>query len=309
MVLKWHCMGYEVKRVCQVVGLSRPSFYRCINLSEHTKQPILRIVKTGRPGYSTTYSGEIIKDEEIKVLLKEIAVGEGYNYGYRKMAYCLRKRKKIFINKKKVYRLCKEAKLLKPPYQQRNKAPKRLARNRVVNGPNQLWQGDIKHGYIRGEDRNFYVLSYVDVFERTIVGYTVGRTCLGKHAGDAIRQGLLKRQLYRRDQPLVVRTDNGPQFTSLQFASICDDLNIEHERIPPKTPNMNAYIEAYHSILEDDFMRLMEFESMADVREKLDRYVKYYNQVRLHGSLQYCSPDEYYRQYLNGLLPDVEIHL
>ena len=111
------------------------------------------------------------------------------------------------------------------------------------------------------------------------------------------------------DQPLVVRTDNGPQITSLQFASICDDLNIEHERIPPKTPNMNAYIEAYHSILEDDFMRLMEFESMADVKEKLDRYVKYYNQVRLHGSLHYCSPDEYYRQYLDGLLPNTEIHL
>lgn len=303
-------MGYKAKRLCKIVGLSRATFYSHICLTEKTKQPVLRIVKHGRPGYSTYYSGGIIEDEQIKELLKEIVGGEGYNYGYRKMAYCLRKRKKIHINKKKVYRLCKEANLLKPPYQQRNKAPRRLARNRVVTGPNQLWQGDIKYGYIKGEDRNFYILSYIDVFDRMIVGYTVGRTCLGKHAGDALRQGLLKRQLYnKQEQDLIVRTDNGPQFTSIQYASICDELNIEHERIPPKTPNMNAYIEAYHSILEDDFMRLMEFESLNDAKEKLARYVKYYNQVRIHGSLQFQSPEEYYRQYQEGLLPNIEIHL
>jgi transposase InsO family protein len=124
-----------------------------------------------------------------------------------------------------------------------------------------------------------------------------------------LKQGLLRRQLYKRDQPLIVRTDNGPQFTGLQFASICDELNVEHERIPPRTPNMNAYIEAYHGILEDDFMQFMEFESMEEVREKLSQYIMYYNRIRIHGSLQYCTPEEYNAKYQNGMLPPIEIHL
>jgi putative transposase len=112
-----------------------------------------------------------------------------------------------------------------------------------------------------------------------------------------------------RKQDLVVRPDNGTQITSLQFAAICQQLQIEHERIPPRTPNMNAYIESYHSIMEDDFPHLMEFDSTADAKEKLARYVKYYSQVRLHSSLQYCSPDEYLERFQKGLLPAIEIHL
>lgn len=68
---------------------------------------------------------------------------------------------------------------------------------------------------------------------------------------------------------MIIRTDNGTQFTSIDFATACSDLNVEHERIPPKTTNLNAYIEAFHRVLEDDFMRLIEFDSLADVKEKL----------------------------------------
>ncbi|MEN1761723.1 integrase core domain-containing protein [Anoxynatronum sibiricum] len=82
-----------------------------------------------------------------------------------------------------------------------------------------------------------------------------------------------------------------------------------HERIPPKTPNMNAYIEAYHSILEDDFLEQMTFETFQEAVEQLDRYVKYYNKVRIHGSLGYLSPEQYYNQYNQGCLPSVEIKL
>jgi putative transposase len=308
LVLKWNCLGYGVKQLCQIICLSRANFYRCITISEITKQPVLKVFQRGR-GYSYSYDGEKVPDDQIKSVLLEISRADGYNYGYRKLTYCLRKRHKLFINKKKVYRLCQEIKILKPCRHNRQRKPGKLARNRLVNGPNQLWQGDIKFGYIQGEDRNFYILSFVDVFDRVIVGYTVGRNCLGKHAGEALKQGLLRRQLYKRDSPLIVRTDNGPQFTGLQFTSVCDELTIEHERIPPKTPNMNAYIEAFHSVLEDDLMRFMEFESLQDVRDKLARYIKYYNQVRIHGSLGYLTPEEYHNQYKQGMLPPVEIRL
>ena len=289
--------------------MSRASFYRCLTVDHSGEKPVLKLNSKGRPGHSKYYHGGIIQDEQIKELLKSISLGEGYNYGYRKMAYCLRSKHKIYINKKKVYRLCREAQLLKPAHKRNRKAARRLARNRIVTAPNQLWQGDIKYGYIHGEDRPFYILSFIDVFDRKLVGYRIGRNCLAEHAGDALKQGLLRRQLYNRDEKLIVRTDNGPQFTSLVFAAICDELNVEHERIPPKTPNMNAYIEAYHSILEDDLMQFMEFESLQDAKRKLDAYIQFYNKVRIHGSLGYLTPEEYHQNYQRGLLPSIEIRL
>lgn len=307
--MKWNALGYEVRNLCKIVEISRASFYRLSSGTVHKDRASLVLVSPDRYGCSYDADGNAYDDNALKNLLRTLIAGDGYNYGYRKLTFCLRMHNRIHINKKKVYRLCKESNFLKPARKQRRKSPRTLARNRTITGPNQLWQGDIKYGYIHGEERNFYILSYIDVFDRTIVGYKVGKNCLSQHAGQALKQGLLKRQLYNRDQQLVVRTDNGPQFTGFKFAGDCYELGIIHERIPPRTPNMNAYIEAYHSILEDDFMQHMIFESFEDAVAKLDRYVKYYNKVRIHGSLGYLTPEQYYNQYNQGTSKPIEIRV
>jgi len=57
----------------------------------------------------------------------------------------------------------------------------------------------------------------------------------------------------------IIRTDNGPQFISYAFEQACAALKLEHERIPPKTPNKNAHIESFHSILENECLSKQEF--------------------------------------------------
>ncbi|NLX87269.1 MAG: transposase, partial [Clostridiales bacterium] len=41
----------------------------------------------------------------------------------------------------------------------------------------------------------------------------------------------------------------------------CSSLGIEHERIPCRTPNLNAHIESFHRILEDECLGRCEFGS------------------------------------------------
>ena len=64
----------------------------------------------------------------------------------------------LIINKKKVYRLCKKLKLLKPQRKLKPKHPKKLSRNREITAPNQLWETDIKYDYVDREDRFFFIL-------------------------------------------------------------------------------------------------------------------------------------------------------
>ncbi|EYE87240.1 hypothetical protein Q428_14380 [Fervidicella metallireducens AeB] len=63
-----------------------------------------------------------------------------------------------------------------------------------------------------------------------------------------------------------MRSDNGPQFKSEVFETSCESLEVEYERIPYKTPNMNAYKESYHRILGDGCLGINEFESFAEAR-------------------------------------------
>ena len=152
--------------------------------------------KAGRPlcGYSLDSSLHRVSDEQIKEWLMELISSEEQIYGYRKLAKCLQIQHNLIINKKKVYRLCKELGILKKQRQLVAKHPRRLARNRIITNVNQLWEVDIKYGYIAGEDRFFYLMSIIDVYDRVIIDYHIGLTCEGRHAAHILERALWKRK-------------------------------------------------------------------------------------------------------------------
>ena len=163
---------------------------------------------------------------------------------------------------------------------------------------------DIKYGYIHGEDRFFFVLSYIDVFDRQIVDYHIGLRCEAADAVNTLKRALWKRKLFEASELPTIRSDNGPQFVSMAFESTCEQLGLEHERIPPRTPNMNAHIESFHRILEDDCLSRNEFESYTQAYEVVVDFMDYYNNRRLHSSLNYLSPVEFNTAHREtGIMP------
>ena len=118
---------------------------------------------------SLAADGRIVCNDQIKEWLCELISGEGEAYGYKKLTHALGRNYGLVINKKKVYRLCKELDILRPQRKVKNKHPRRLARNRVITASNQLWETDLKYGYVAGEDRFFYIMSVIDVFDRSII--------------------------------------------------------------------------------------------------------------------------------------------
>jgi putative transposase len=185
-------------------------------------KPIHRVGRPA-PGLSYTVEGKPVSDEEITEWLMEFIAGEGAAYGYRKLTVLLRRRHKLVINKKKVYRLCKRMNVLRPQRKLKNKHPRRLANNRLITGSNQLWETDIKYGWIAGEYRFFFIMSIIDVFDRAIISYHLGLTCEAKHLVQITQEALMKRQLFgklKEEKPFI-RSDNGPQFISHLFEDAC----------------------------------------------------------------------------------------
>ncbi|WP_259372347.1 IS3 family transposase [Neomoorella thermoacetica] len=294
--------GYNATLVLRIVGVSRSTYYYQLT---HEPKPHTTTGRRPFPGHSLTVGGRKVSDEQIKEWIMESISGDGYAYGYRKLTHMLRQDHELVVNEKKVYRLCKELDILRPQRNLRRKHPRNLAQNRTITAPNQLWEVDVKYGYIAGEDRFFFVLSYIDVYDRQIVGYHIGLTCEARHAVETFRAALWKRQILQRNLPLpIIRSDNGPQFVSHLFESECERWNVLHERIPPKTPNMNAYIESYHRLLEDECLSMGEFGTYAEAYQAVVEFVSRYNNRRLHSSLHYLSPAKFYRRHIEtGLQP------
>ncbi|QXJ38647.1 hypothetical protein BV455_01991 [Parageobacillus caldoxylosilyticus] len=71
--------------------------------------------------------------------------------------------------------MCKTMDLLRPqPEKKRVVYPKKLDQNRIITGSNQLWEMDVKYEYIEREERFFFVLLFIDVYNRSVIDYHMG---------------------------------------------------------------------------------------------------------------------------------------
>ncbi|MCL6634317.1 MAG: integrase core domain-containing protein [Peptococcaceae bacterium] len=60
-------------------------------------------------------------------------------------------------------------------------------------------------------------------------------------------------------------------------------------------PNKNAHIESFHAILEEECLSRHEFESYAKACEVVDKFMRFYNKVRIHSAIKFFSPMECYQ--------------
>jgi putative transposase len=284
--------------VLRLVKIPRSSYYyhKYSRVAEKT-------VSEGRPapGYSLQQDGAKVADAQIEEWLMELVADDGYAYGYRKLTVALRRDYGLLINKKKVYRLCKTLNILRPQRKIRSTYPRKLARNRIITASNQLFETDIKYGYIAGEDRFFYIQSCLDVYDRSVIAYHIGLRCEAKDVVRTLQTALFKRQLFEVPTKPVIRTDNGPQFISQVFGEACESFEMEHERIPPRTPNMNAHIESFHRLLQDECLARHDFASYSEAYKAVTEFIRFYNERRIHSSIRDLSPSDFYEK--NRILP------
>lgn len=243
IAIKYISMKHSIRSVLRILEIERSTYYAYIK-NQNKKG---NRTSNGRPipGISYTKEGQPVSDAQICEWIMAELFGEAYAYGYRKLTKVLKKQYNLVINKKKVYRLCREMGVLRPQRIIKLKHPKRLANNRVINASNQLWEIDIKYGWIACEQRFFFFMGIIDVFDKSIISYHIGLTCEAKDLVQILQEALWKRQLFNVEEKPVIRTDNGPQFISILFEQACEKFNIIHERIPVKTPNKTPILNRF----------------------------------------------------------------
>lgn len=293
--------NYCLKELCLWVKMSRSCFYY-----EYKNEDIKR---PGRPppGFTINRNGEVITDQVVVETLKEYRQEWEFltSGGYQKLTSYLRVEKQIYINHKKIYRLCNDNNLLL--FKKTSGYSKKQKKSRCgylnVLAPNQLWQFDIKYGYIHGEGRFFYVLAYLDVFTKKVVGYHIGKSCKNGDLAITLDQALRANDI-TGEHNLRIRSDNGPQMSSNGFFFYLKKLEktLSHEFIPPRTPDRNAFIEAFFSILEREMLFDKYFSTFLDGYNAVVRFIKFYNNRRLHGSLNNRSPEMFIRDWKAGLV-------
>lgn len=276
--------GYAVSKVLKVLSIASSSYYYIPK-----DNPRQRGKK--KSTHTRTTDGKYVSNSEVLKDIEKLLGVEFVDYGYRKVTHWLRQNKKYIINEKKVYRLMASSGLLNK--KKKNTKSPRLWVSELVPDPStdfEYLEFDIKYVYIAGKQRNAMVLSIIDVSSRWLLGQYIDWT---------INQFNVK-QLFEKifefyDFPKVVyvRNDNGTQFVANEIRKYFNDKNVIQEFTKPATPEQNAHIESYHSIMENVICQKYSFENLNEAHEVFNRWIIFYNFERIHSGIKYLCPAKY----------------
>src|SRR6266567_6778029 len=85
-----------------------------------------------------------------------------------------------------------------------------------------------------------------------------------------------------------VLTDNGPEFIGRDFTRVVEELELDHHRTPPRSPDHNAVVERFHGTVLQECYRpafhRRRFDRLQDLEAVLGDFLHRYNTTRRnHG--------------------------
>lgn len=97
----------------------------------------------------------------------------------------------------------------------------------------------------------------------------------------------------QRGQPVVMRSDNGPEFTGKSMLTWAHRNGIALRLIEPGKPNQNAYVESFNGRLRDECLNEHWFTSLAHARAVIETWRREYNEERPKGALGGLTPTQF----------------
>ncbi len=270
--------------------LARSSFYY---------QP--RLGQRGRPTsqQTLTQAGLVLTNQQVVEWIRELLQHPFVCYGYEKITDWLRQHKSLIINKKKVYRLMKQARLLLPRKPANQSARCFVEVRKMPAGqPDEAFQFDIKMYWVTGLGW-VPCLSVIDIFTRQLRAHLLQRS-IRQHDVKALWQDLLKSIPVEQHALIRVRSDNGSQFAAKTVRAFFAAEGIHQEFCHAATPEEDGFIESFHAIVERELVRRHEWASLSELQALMSSYIYFYNQERLHGSLGNVSPNRFAQHWTDN---------
>lgn len=167
---------------------------------------------------------------------------------------------------------------------------KNLIKDMPITKPNQVWASDIT--YIRTIRGFCYLALITDMYSRKIVGHDLSDSLELKGCARALNKALYHA---KKTKGLIHHSDRGIQYCSDQYTQILKTNGIAISMTEENHCYENAMAERVNGILKGEFYLDQTFENVAHAKRATKNAIKLYNDLRLHLSLNFNTPNAVYK--------------
>lgn len=231
-----------------------------------------------------------VRDELFKRRVMELMQKEVY-YGHRRLAYHLD------CNPKKTYRImklfnlrcrCRRKRFAYTKNQPETNIPN-ILQNQKPMKPNHYWSGDFT--YIPYKSKFVYLAIQKDLFTREVVGVHVHL----RHTEELVSKAM-DQALKQHTSPVLSHSDQGSEYRSQAYQQLLKQNNIQISMSKKASPWENGYSEGFFSTFKLEFGNSNRYENEAELISAMYRWVKYYNEERIHTVLK-TSPAQFRKRW------------
>ncbi len=165
-----------------------------------------------------------------------------------------------------------------------------IIKNLEVTNPNQVWVSDIT--YIRTVKGFCYLALITDMYSRKIVGYDLSDSLELKGCVRALNKALYQAKDIKQ---LIHHSDRGIQYCSNVYIQILKKNNINISMTEENHCYENAIAERVNGILKDEFYLDQTFDNVAHAKRATKNAINLYNEIKLHLSLDFKTPNMVYK--------------
>ena len=265
--------------VCKGFNLKRDAYYKYKCRADQRKkveQQIIHIVKKRRKSLPREGVRKLMKSLNDDFDKQQLKVGRDALFKVLREHNMLTLRKKYSARTTNSYHRF---------YKYNN-----LVKDMKVTKPNQVWVSDIT--YIRTLNGFCYLALITDMYSRKIVGYDLSDSLELKGCVRALNKALYKK---KNINGLIHHSDRGIQYCSNVYTDILKRKKIQISMTEENHCYENAMAERVNGILKDEFYLDQTFMNTAHAKRAAKNAIKLYNEIRLHLSLDFKTPNMVYK--------------
>ena len=261
----------SIARQCELIGLSRSSYYR-----EETREE---------------------SQENLKLMRRIDEIYTKYPFfGSRKIREIIKREGRDRINRKRIQRLMQLMGIASiAPSKKQTSLPEKghkkypyLLRGLNINRPNQVWCSDITFIRLRGGFA--YLTVVMDWYSRYVLSWEVSVTLTEDFCVSALERAIrIHPQL-----PEIFNTDQGAQYTGGAFTGVLKQHGIKISMDGKGRAMDNIMVERLWRTVKYEEVYLRDYENVSELKKALKTYFDFYNNIRPHQTFGGRTPSEIY---------------